>query len=63
MATTSKKIHPSHTPESTIGQDEFNHLVQFYESDAFLMIYFRIDVLIRKQDQEYNAYIFFYEYS
>jgi len=37
MATTSKKIHPSHASESTIRQDEFKHLVQFYESDAFLI--------------------------
>ena len=37
METTSKKIHPSHPTESTVKQDEFRHLVQFCESDEFLI--------------------------
>jgi MEDS: MEthanogen/methylotroph, DcmR Sensory domain len=37
MATTSKKIHPSQPSESTIRKDEFKHLVQFCESDEFLI--------------------------
>jgi hypothetical protein len=47
MATTPKKAYANHPSESAFEREEFKHLVQFSETDAFPMIYFRIDVLIR----------------
>src|SRR5437763_2520295 len=37
MTTTQKKTHPSNTSESTLAQDEFEHFVQFCETDTFLI--------------------------